>query len=110
MANDIYNYGQRRTSINNPFTGESDWFNNVTEAPMGKGIINTGVGDQFANARQAMTSNQAYRGTFPGQRFPHEGMEVPGFMEEPSGVGEGYDKRRIRDVIGDKFKGLATTP
>ena len=28
-------------------------------------------------------------GTAP---FPHTGMTVPGFMEEPSGVGEGYDK------------------
>ena len=60
MANDIYNYGQRRTSINNPFTGESDWFNNVTEAPMGPGIINTGVGNQFANARRRMTDIPNY--------------------------------------------------
>ena len=38
------------------------------------GIPSTGVGNQFANARELMTSNPAYRGTFPGQRNIHEGF------------------------------------
>ena len=59
MANDIYNYGQRRTSINNPFLNDENWYN-FDEAPMGPGIINTGVGNQFANARRRMTDIPNY--------------------------------------------------
>ena len=59
MANDIYNYGQRRTSINNPFLNDENWYN-FDEAPMGPGIINTGVGDRFAKARRRMTDIPNY--------------------------------------------------
>ena len=46
----------------------------------------------------------------PDRPFPHAGMQAPGFMEEPSGVGEGYDKRGFNfpnfGVLGllDKMK------
>ena len=62
MANDIYNYGQGYPlgPINNQFTGENEWFNNVTEPPMGRGITNTGVGNQFAKARRRMTDIPNY--------------------------------------------------
>ena len=83
MANNYWEYGQGYPlgPINNQYTGESDWFNNVNEPPMGPGIINTGMGNQFANARQRMTSDDAYRGTFPGQRSPHTGFEEMQFDE-----------------------------
>jgi len=45
------------------------------------GLTSTGVGNDFANARQRMTSNDAYRGTFPGQRSPHTGFEEMEFDE-----------------------------
>ena len=38
------------------------------------GIPNTGMGNQFADARGLMTSNNAYRGLFPGQRNIHKGF------------------------------------
>jgi len=59
MANDIYNYGQRRTSINNPYLKDENWYD-FDEAPMGPGITNTGVGNQFANARRRMTDIPNY--------------------------------------------------
>jgi len=38
--------------------------------------------------------------------FPETENLIPPFMDEPSGLGEGYDKRRFRDIIGDKFSGI----
>ena len=46
------------------------------------GIMGSGVGNQFADARQRMTSNDAYRGTFPGSPYsPHRGFEEMEFDE-----------------------------
>ena len=77
------------------------------------GIPNTGVGNQFANAREQMTNvpNYAqnyYQRNVGTQPFPHQGMQAQGFMEEPSGVGEGYDQQRFTDIIKDKFSGFTT--
>ena len=35
MANDIYNYGQRRTSIDNPYVDEKSWYNYDNAPPTG---------------------------------------------------------------------------
>jgi len=46
------------------------------------GIPGIGVGNQFANARRRMTSDDAYRGTFPGSAYsPHRGFEEMQFDE-----------------------------
>ena len=46
------------------------------------GIPSTGMGNQFANARGLMTSNNAYRGLFPGSDYsPHRGFEEMQFSE-----------------------------
>jgi len=42
----------------------------------------------------------------PSGVFPETENLTSPFMEEPSGLGEGYDKRRFRDVIKDKFSGI----
>ena len=102
MANDIYNYGQRRTSINNPFTGENEWFNNVTEAPMGLGNL------QQSRRLMDPTMMMNQLGNRPSGVFPESENLIPPFMEEPSGVGEGYDRRRIRDVIGNQISRFTT--
>jgi len=83
------NYNQSLTDWGSPMGG-------VPDEPMMPPML-----DQTG---QMGASN--YRG--PQGVFPESENLIPPFMEEPSGVGEGYDKGRFRDVIGDKISGFTT--
>ena len=77
----------------------------------------------FGNNNQGITSvlpdqdmrkyfSDSNQMVYPGSAYsPHRGfeeMQAPPFMEEPSGVGEGYDQQRFRDVVQDKFSKFTT--
>jgi len=85
MANDIYNYGQRRTSIDNPFLKDENWYD-FDESPMG-GMTRTNApptGIRYPGGNPAYSRNEGrYQPSFnPAQgNIPYAPEEQTGIME-----------------------------
>ena len=95
MANGIYNYGQRRTSIDNPYVDEKSWYNYDNAPP-------TNI--QYPGGNPVYPQGSPFQPGNPQLGFP----TYPYGPNEPSFEGEGYDKRGIGNIIKDKFSGLTT--
>jgi len=99
-ANQLAKYGNEGLfNPNDPYAGLSSG-----QQVFRDGIMGAGVGNQFANARQRMTSNDAYRGTFPGQRSPHTGFEEMEFDETV----QAPERTGILENLKNKLSGFTT--